>query len=163
MPFELRPHPAPTLRPEGAYLKTAWESSVYPLAARMGVEIRLPQVSPQPYTRLAVEGLEFAKDQDLGDLYNSGVMRAFFQNSEDIGNIEVLAGIAAAAGLDAEAFRNALEQRTHAERVRDLLHYANNDVRVTGVPLFLIGPSRLSGVQSREILSRAIDQQLAAA
>ena len=32
------------------------------MAARLGVEIRLPDVSPQPYTRLAFEGLEFAKD-----------------------------------------------------------------------------------------------------
>lgn len=24
MPFELRPHPTPTLRPEGSYLQTIW-------------------------------------------------------------------------------------------------------------------------------------------
>ena len=66
MPFELRPSPAPTLRPDGPYLQTAWKNSVYPLARRMGVEIRLPSVTPQPYTRLAFEGLEFAKKHGAG-------------------------------------------------------------------------------------------------
>ena len=55
MPFELRPYSAPTLRPDGAYLQTAWQRSVYPLAERLGVEIKLPTVSPQPYTRLALK------------------------------------------------------------------------------------------------------------
>src|SRR5262245_14687639 len=44
LPFELRPDPGPTLRPEGDYLQQAWSRSVYPLAARMGVPIRLPSV-----------------------------------------------------------------------------------------------------------------------
>ena len=46
MPFELRPYPEPTLRPEGEYLRSAWERSVYPLAARLGVraEIGLTEV-----------------------------------------------------------------------------------------------------------------------
>jgi hypothetical protein len=42
MPFELRPVPHPTLRPEGDYLQRAWQQSVYPIARRMGVEIKLP-------------------------------------------------------------------------------------------------------------------------
>ena len=36
MPFELRPYPHPTLRPEGEYLQRAWSQSVYPLARQMG-------------------------------------------------------------------------------------------------------------------------------
>ena len=37
MPFELRPEPHPTLRPEGEYLQRAWSQSVYPIARQMGV------------------------------------------------------------------------------------------------------------------------------
>src|SRR3982750_551118 len=117
MPFELRPYPTPTLRPEGGYLQNAWRNSVYPLAERMGVEIRPPAVSPQPYTRLAFEGLEFAKDRGAADEYNSGVMRAFFQRGEDIGDPEVLTQIASTAGLQTDAFRSALEQRIYTDRV----------------------------------------------
>ena len=60
MPFELRPEPTPTLRPEENYLQTAWAKSVYPMARRMAVEIALPSVSPQTYSRLACEGFLFA-------------------------------------------------------------------------------------------------------
>ncbi len=61
MPFELRPEPVPTLDPQGEYLRTAWTRSVYPLAARLGVEIKLPPV--QPRTRLAHEAFEYARRQ----------------------------------------------------------------------------------------------------
>lgn len=158
MPFELRPYPTPTLRPDGAYLKTAWENSVYPMAARMGVDIRLPHISPQPYTRLAFEGLEFAKDHDAGDAYNSGVMRAFFQRSEDIGDPKVLTRVAVEAGLDGEGFQDSLDRRRYIEQVRELLRYANEEVQVTGVPLFMVEDVRLSGVQSEETLSSVIDR-----
>jgi predicted DsbA family dithiol-disulfide isomerase len=156
MPFELRPYPTPTLRPEGGYLRTAWQQSVYPLAARMGVEIRLPTVSPQPYTRLAFEGLEFAKEHGLGDAYNSAVMRAFFQRSEDIGNPDVLATLAESPGLDREAFEKALRDHTYADRVTELLRHAYDEMRIEGVPFFAIGDQRLSGVQSVAVLQRAI-------
>ena len=81
----------------------------------MGIDIRLPDVLPQPYTRAAHEGLEFAKDHGAGDAYNSGVMRAFFQQGEDIGRIDVLTRIASDAGLDSEPFREALSSRSYAD------------------------------------------------
>src|SRR5215204_5868706 len=46
MPFELRPYPNETLRSEGVYLQRAWRQSVYPLAQKMGVPIKLPAISP---------------------------------------------------------------------------------------------------------------------
>lgn len=158
MPFELRPYPTPTLRPEGAYLQNAWRHSVYPLASRMGVEIELPKVSPQPYTRLAFEGLEFAKDRGRGDEYNSRAMRAFFQESRNIGDPEVLAQLASEIALDAIAFRQALDSREYSSRVEKLLRHAHEEVGITGVPFFVIGGRMLTGVQSKEALASAIDE-----
>jgi predicted DsbA family dithiol-disulfide isomerase len=160
MPFELRPYPAPTLRPQDSYLQSAWKNSVYPMAARLGVEISLPDVSPQPYTRLAFEGLEFAKDHGAGDSYNSAVMRAFFQKSEDIGDPDILTRIAAEAGLDRERFREALSNHTYGDRVAELLRHAYDDMQINGVPLFVIGDARLSGVQSQKMLEAVIDRRL---
>ena len=160
MPFELRPYPTPTLRPEGDYLQSAWRNSVYPLAQRLGVEIRLPAVSPQPYTRLAFEGLEFAKDKGKGNEYNDRVMRAFFQESRDIGSPEVLAELASDAGLDATEFAQALANREYAARVQQLLQHAYQEMRISGVPLFVIGGQVLTGLQSVETLSGAIAQGL---
>ncbi len=156
MPFELRPYPSPTLRPEGEYLQRAWQQFVYPIARQLGVSIQLPHVSPQPYTRLAFEGLEFAKDHDMPDEYNSRVMRAFFQESRDIGRIGVLTALASEVGLPAGDFRRALETHEYSERTADLLRHAYEEVRVTGVPLFVIGKRVLPGLHNKDTLEEAI-------
>lgn len=158
MPFELRPYPVPTLRPEDDYLQNAWRNSVYPLARRMGVDIRLPDVSPQPYTRLAFEGLEFSKEHGKAGEYNSAVMRAFFQKSLDIGDLNVLVDIASAVGLDGPGFRRALEGGEYTERTAALLRHAREDIGLTGVPFFLIGTRALTGLQSAASLRVALDQ-----
>ena len=100
MPFELRPSPHPTLRPEEDYLQTAWASSVYPMAERMGIRIVLPRVSPQPYTHLAFEGFQYAKEKGSGNEYNGRVLRAFFQEEQDIGDSEVLTQLAEEVGFE---------------------------------------------------------------
>src|SRR5688572_5042849 len=94
MPFELRPEPHETLRPEGDYLRAAWERSVYPIARRMGVPITLPRVSPQPHTHLAFEGYQFAKECGKGNEYNRRVLEAFFVEGKDIGDAGVLTELA---------------------------------------------------------------------
>src|SRR5262245_40459118 len=121
MPFELRPEPHPTLRPEGVYLRRAWEQSVYPLARRLGVVIHLPPVSPQPHTHLAWEGFQFAKEHGKGSGYNHRVLEAFFVEGLDIGRPDVLARLAGDAGLDPAAFREALERRRYGEAHRAAL------------------------------------------
>lgn len=157
MPFELRPYPAPTLRPDGEYLQRAWRQSVYPIAARLGIEIRLPEVSPQPYTRKAFEGLEFAKAHGKGNEYNRRVMRAFFQESFDIGDVGALAALAAEVGLNGAEFREAVEGGTYAGQVKALLENAYG-MGIEGVPYFVIGGRALSGLQSRDALERAIEE-----
>lgn len=159
MPFELRPEPAPTLRPEGDYLRRVWAQSVYPLAARMGVPINLPAVSPQPHTHLAWEGYQFAKERGRGDEYNHRVLVAFFVEGLDIGRPEVLAGLAADVGLGGAELEQALRSRKYNEAHKQALRHAHVEAGVTGVPLFVIGTVELTGLQSREALEAAIEQE----
>lgn len=161
MPFELRPAPAPTLKPDGDYLQNAWKNSVYPLAERLGVEIKLPTVSPQPYTNLAFQGLEYARDRGRADEYNDAVFRAFFQQSRDIGNIDVLADIAQEAGLDRADFRAALEHELYRDGVQKLLQVAHQQVGVSAVPTMIIGRRVLQGLYPVETLRQVIDDELA--
>lgn len=161
MPFELRPEPNPTLRPDGEYLQRAWRESVYPLAAQLGVEIRLPDVSPQPHTRLAFEGLQYAKEHGAANRYNGLVFRAFFQQSRDIGDLAVLADIAAEAGLGAEDFGLALRTGRHREAHHRALYHAYQEMGITAVPAFIIGSGFLRGLQPRETLEAAIDEAAA--
>jgi predicted DsbA family dithiol-disulfide isomerase len=161
MPFELRPEPHPTLRPEGEYLQRAWAQSVYPLARRMGVPIALPPVSPQPHTHLAFEGYQFARERGKGDEYNHRALEAFFVEGRDIGDIGVLTRLAGEVGLDERDFEGALRTRKYREAHCRALRHAYEEAGVTGVPMFVIGDRVLTGLQDRETLEAAIDEGLA--
>lgn len=159
-PFELRPYPTPTLRPEGDYLQRAWASSVYPLAASLGVEIVLPRVSPQPYTRLAFEGALFAAEHGLARAYNHRMFTAFFQEERDIGEPEVLAALAGEIGLDAAAFEAALAQRIYREPCARLLRHAHETLGVSSVPAIVIGARAIAGLAPQAQLEAMIQAAL---
>ena len=131
------------------------------MAEKLGVYMKLPTVSPYPYTNLAFQGLEFAKDHGKADEYNDAVFRAFFQQSRDIGRIDVLADIAKEVGLDPEQFRAALEQGTYRDRVQQLLRTAYERVGVTAVPTMIIGRQRLEGLYPAETMRQVIESELA--
>jgi predicted DsbA family dithiol-disulfide isomerase len=70
----------------------------------MGVEIKLPQVSPQPHTHLAFEVFQYAREHGKGNEYNHGVLKAFFVEGQDIGQIDVLTRLAGEVSLDRHEF-----------------------------------------------------------
>jgi predicted DsbA family dithiol-disulfide isomerase len=161
MPFELRPEPHPTLRPEGDYLQRAWQQSVYPIARQMGVRITLPPVSPQPHTHLAFEGHQYAREHGKGNQYNHRVLKAFFVQGQHIGRIDVLTKLAGEVGLNEEEFEDALRTRTYREAHQRALRHAYEDAGVTGVPMFVIGSQVLTGLQDKETLEAVIGGELA--
>lgn len=154
-PYELRPHPNPTLRPEDEYLPRVWRNSVYPMAERLGVPIKLPTVSPQPYTHLPFEGALYAEEHGRAKEYHGAVLRAFFQHDRDIGQPEVLKEIAADVGLDAEGFAAALAERRYAERHQAGLAQARA-AGVRAVPTIDIGSHRFEGVPDPDDLRKAL-------
>lgn len=155
--FELRPNPVPTLRPEDPYLPTVWNKSVYPLAEKLGVPIRLPSISPQPRTAKAFELLAMAQDKGLDHPYSVRVLRAFFQEDRDIGDPEILIELAADSGLDPNKARQALESGIYAERHREALRHAQ-DMAITSVPTIVVGKRVFRGTPPLDELRRAIDQ-----
>lgn len=157
-PFELRPAPEPTLRPEDPYLPSVWQRSVYPLAERLGVPIRLPSISPQPRTTKAFELLAMAQDQGLNNAYSLRVLRAFFQEDRDIGDPEILIELAAEIGLDPDEARHALENGTYTQRHREAQRHAREDMQITSVPTIVVGKQVFRGTPSLDQLKRAIDQ-----
>ncbi|MEV6742268.1 DsbA family oxidoreductase [Streptomyces sp. NPDC051104] len=160
MPFELRPYPKPTLRPEDEYLPSVWASSVYPMARRMGVDITLPTVSPQPYTRLAFEGYQYAAEHGKAAEYTPRMLRAFFQENQDIGRLEVLTAIAAELGLDADDYARALKDGTYRETHQEALRTAEA-YRISAVPTIIVNDRhRIEGVPNAARLRKAVlDEQ----
>jgi predicted DsbA family dithiol-disulfide isomerase len=161
MPFELRPYPHETLKPEGDYLQRAWQKSVYPLARQMGAPINLPTVSPQPHSHLAFEGFQYAKEHGKGNEYNHRILTAFFVESQDIGDIGVLTKLSGEVGLNEDAFEEALKNRMYREAHQRALHHAYQEASVTGVPMFVIGNQTLTGLQDWETLEAVVEKELA--
>jgi predicted DsbA family dithiol-disulfide isomerase len=158
---ELRPHPAPTLRPEDPYLPDIWQRAVYPMARRRGVPMRLPTISPQPYTELAFRGAQYALDQGRSDVYHRRVMTAFFRENLDIGDRVILARLAEESGLDPAAYAAALDDQRYADRHRQALaESARMDITV--VPTIIIGARRIEGVADENVIRRALNEASAA-
>lgn len=157
-PYELRPDPVATLRVEDPYLPQIWKQSVYPMAERLGVPIKLPAISPQPRTDKAFEVFAMADEHGLGHAYSMTALKAFFQDEEDIGNPEVLANLGAKVGLEREAVLNALTKGTYRDRHREALCHAQEDMAITSVPTIVVGEQVFRGVTSHEALRRGIDQ-----
>ena len=156
MPFELRPYPKPTLRPEDEYLPAIWERSVYPLARRLGVDITLPTVSPQPYTRLAFEGYQYAAEHGKAAEYTPRMLRAFFQENRDIGQMDVLGEIADELGLDSDAFIQALEAGTYTRAHREALRSADA-YRIQVAPTMIVAERhRIEGVANPAQIRKAV-------
>ncbi|MFS0634940.1 DsbA family oxidoreductase [Mesobacillus foraminis] len=160
MPFELRPYPNETLKPEGDYLQTTWKQSVYPMAEQMGIDIVLPKVSPQPYTHIAFEGYQYAKEKGKGNEYNDRMLRAFFQEEQEIGDIDVLTKLAVEIGLDEGEYREALETRKYKEAHQKALEEAYSQANITAVPTFIIGDTKVAGIRSKESLEKIINDEI---
>ncbi len=156
--FELRPDPVPTLKPEDPYLPAIWRKSVYPLAEKLGVPIKLPSLSPQPRTAKAFELLALAQDKGLDHAYSICVLRAFFQEDRDIGDPDILVQLAADAGLDPDDARQALERGTYAERHQEALRHAREDMAIKSVPTIVVGDQVFRGTPPIEELKAAIDR-----
>lgn len=160
-PHELRPHPTPTLRPEDEYLPSVWERAVYPIAHRHQVPMRLPTISPQPYTEFAFRGAQYAGDHGLARPYHRRLLAAFFREDLDIGDPAVLTTLATEIGLDPDGYATSLGDPVYAARHhRALAEAARLDITV--VPTLIIGHRRINGVATEGVIRRAIDEAAAA-
>ena len=151
--FELRPEPVPTLDPAGEYLTTTWARSVYPMAERLGVPIKLPPV--QPRSRLAFEGAEFARGAGRLTKYTKAVFAAFFQQGRDIGRADVLVDVASEVGLDAAGYRAALEDHRYLPGVLEQERDAA-EIGINAVPSVILGNRLIPGAVDFETLKRVV-------
>lgn len=156
-PFELRPHPVPTLRPEDDYLPQIWKDAVYPMSERLNVPISLPTISPQPRTEKAFMVLQLAQERGKADAYSEAMFKAFFQDDRNIGDDDVIVNVATSVGLDAGEVEAALHSEDRRARQQADQDYAVNTVGITSVPSFMVNGYLLSGVPSATRLKKTVD------
>ena len=97
-----------------------------------------------------------------GGEYNHRVLSAFFVESRDIGDINVLTKLAGEVGLNETEFEEALKSRKYREAHQQALRHAYEEAGGTGVPMFVIGDQTLIGLQDRATLEAVIEKELAA-
>jgi predicted DsbA family dithiol-disulfide isomerase len=133
-----------------------WGSSVYPLAERLNIRIKLPSL--QPRSRRAHEAAHWAKHQGTFSEYNEALFRAFFERGEDISNVDVLSRLASDLGLDGNSLQQALDKDEYLESVLADEREARK-LGISGVPAFVANrKAALSGVQSVENLKKLIER-----
>ncbi len=152
--FELRPEPMELLDPQGDYLTSAWRNHVYPLAEKMGIEMRLPSI--QTRSRRAHEASKWAGTYDRFAEFHFAVFRAFFQFDLDINKIGVLVKLADDLGMDGEALKTSLAGHEFTLQVVGDEEEAIN-IGVRAVPAFVSeGVVLAAGVQSAERLAELL-------
>lgn len=108
-------------------------------------------------SRLAQELGAWADTQEGGEALHDALYRAYFVDAKNIGDVDVLLEVAGAVGLDVEAARKVLEDRTFKD-VIDGDWSRSRAIGVTGVPTFVAGGYGVVGAQPYEVLEQLVQQ-----
>jgi len=86
---------------------------------------------------LAHEAAEFAADSGIDPAaFHHRMFRAYFEDLEDVGKLDVIVAAGVDAGLDGDALREALMKRRYRQEVQDGINWAK-EIGVTAVPTFV--------------------------
>lgn len=164
--YELRPEEAPPPSPAEQerfreYLRQGWPRVAGIAQERFGLELQEPPFRPELRTRLAHTATKVAEALGQGDAYHRAVFRAYWFEGRDIGAEAVLVDVAGQVGLEAAAFRAALQDDQYRYAVVADLQWAYQ-AGLEGVPAFIFGERYLvSGAQPVEFLRQVADRCLA--
>ena len=126
--------------------------------AEVGIEFRFDEIEVTPNTVNSHRLIQYAKIQNGNDaLVVEKLYVAYFLESRNIGDINVLEDIAIASGLDGEAFARYIR----SDDDRSYILEQDEAIRrqgITGVPCFIVeGKYAVSGAQSPEIFHQIFD------
>ena len=143
-PYELTPEPRERVDTWNDQRRRAGYKVLEEPCRKLDLPMKLPpHVVPRPYTRLAFEGWYFACAHGKGEEYADAMYRAYFMEELDIGDVTVLAAVAARLGLDAHAFTAALEAGTYAQVEKEAVDYSRNVLKPAGVPTIYLDGSKV--------------------
>lgn len=165
LPFELNPQMPEEGMDRRSYRSAkfgSWERSksldrqVAEVGAGEGLAFRHDLIERAPNTLNTHRLIWLAGQHDVQEVVVEGVFTAYFVAGRDIGRTDVLADIAAAAGLDREEVERSLTGAAGAAEVREAMELVRR-AGVRGVPTFLLnGELSFSGALQTERLEDAI-------
>ncbi len=137
--YDLRPG----LPPQGLPRDQAYPGRRYPpgylehlrnTAAEAGIQMQRPDVVAN--TRKAHEATEFARDAGRLLEFQRAVFHAYWEEGQNISEVDVLCRLAAACGLDAGELRRALADGRYAARIDEQIAWSRA-AAINGVPTFI--------------------------
>ncbi len=157
MPFDLHPeyppHGVPRTTLESRYGRGFLDRVAQTVEAA-GFRHAPPRVAPRSLKALQLG--ELARDEGRHGELHHRLFSAYWSESRDIGDMEVLVDVAADAGLDPETARTVLESGTLFDRVRQSSEAAHK-IGVNAVPAWLFDKELLVlGAQPREIFENVM-------
>jgi predicted DsbA family dithiol-disulfide isomerase len=112
-------------------------------------------------SRLAQELAKWADSQSGFEAVHNALYQAYFADSKNIGEVDVLVDIAQSAGLPADAAREVLTERTFKEAIdADWEH--SRRLGITGVPSFVAGKYKVVGAQPYDVLAELVRASMGA-
>lgn len=167
LPFQLNPDmPAEGMaRDEDMALKFGNDAGILraygPVVAAAedaGIPLNLPAIQRTPNTLNAHRLIHWAGLEGRQSLVMAVLMRAYFQQGQDIGDTDTLLAIAKGAGMDADMTARLLDSDADC----DLIARADRDARargITGVPFFIVAEQHaVQGAQPTELWQQVIDE-----
>ncbi len=137
-------------------------NKVLAVAAETGIAVMPPDAWLD--SGAALEGAEIAREAGVFAAYHETVFRAAFEERLDIGDIEVLAALAARAGIDPSRFSDDIRSGRMAAKIAGHKQEADR-FSALGYPTFMLGDFPLIGIQPIEtmrlLIGRFIAQRIA--
>ncbi|MYE39108.1 MAG: thioredoxin domain-containing protein [Chloroflexi bacterium] len=156
-PFLLRPDCPPEGQPRRLFdgeTETELNPAMNERARFSGLVLR--RLNWSPNTLFVKEARLYAMEQGLDDRFHHVAASAYWEESADLGSLEVIRGLAEKAGLDWSELRPRLESGHY----RDAVLESNETARASGIggtPTYLIGGWRKFGDLSVEELKTIIE------
>jgi predicted DsbA family dithiol-disulfide isomerase len=155
--FELRPAGSPPITPQ----KLAQIDATRPRFERMAREQYGLEVHSGPFgidSRLALIADKYVETQGKGAAFHKAAMNAYWQEAQDISDINVLEEIAKNVGLNTEQFKRALQDPQFDAEVSADIQLAH-EYRLNGVPALIFADKYLvSGAQPYELLKQVVER-----
>ena len=108
-------------------------------------------------SRLAQEVGKWADTQPGGEAIHDAMFRAYFVETRNIGDPDVILDIVKQVGLSVDEAREVIEKRTFKDAV-DQDWALSRQLGVTGVPTFVAGRYGVVGAQPYETLERLVEK-----
>jgi predicted DsbA family dithiol-disulfide isomerase len=130
------------------------------VGAERGIDFDFSAITRRPNSLAAHRVMKWAQGQDAGPAVAEGIFRAYHERGEDIGDADVLVGIAEAAGLDGTLVRELLGGDDDKLEIQQEAMFFKG-LGVSGVPTFIYnGQFAVQGAQEPDKHKRAFKEAL---